>query len=98
MEHTMSYEYNDKGKIFTDVIRKTAFAAIIQTNLNRIEGFIHVKEGDRFKDELDYGGMFLAVTNAKVFDANGNIIIETKFISVARHQIIWAIPGEELKK
>ena len=89
----MSIEFNDKGKYFTDVISKVAVPAVIQTVIHRIEGFIHVRVDDRVKNELDRSEAFLAVTDARVFAADGSMLYQTSFMSVARAQIVWVIPN-----
>jgi hypothetical protein len=91
-EENMSLEFNEKGKYFTDIISKSAVPAIIQTTMHRIEGFIHIRLDGRLKDELDRNESFLAVTNARVFNADGTLLFETDFLSVSRLQIIWVIP------
>lgn len=91
----MVYEYDEKGKIFTDVVRKTPLPALIQTSLHLIRGNIHVRPGERVKDELDRNELFLAVTEATITDVQGNILHQTPFIAVRREQIIWVIPLEE---
>lgn len=91
----MSYEYNDKGKVFTEVIHKDAIAVTIQTTTNRIEGNIHIRKGGRMKDELDRDEAFLAVTDAKVFSNSGVVVAQGDFISVSRSQIVWIIPGDD---
>lgn len=91
----MSVEFNDRGKYFTDIISKVAISAIIQTTTHRIEGSIHVRLDGRVKDELDRGEPFLAVTDAKVFGPDGSVIDQTDFMTVARSQIVWVIPGDD---
>jgi hypothetical protein len=90
----MSTDYDDKGKFFTDVISKVAVPATIQTITHRIEGFIHVRVDERVKSELDRSEAFLAVTNAKVLAADGSVLYEAAFMSVARSQIVWVIPTD----
>ena len=90
----MSIEFNDKGKYFTDVIPKVAIPAVIQTVIHRVEGFIHVRADERVKNELDRSEAFLAVTNAKVFAADGSVLYQTAFMCVARAQIVWIIPND----
>jgi len=94
----MSLEFNEKGKYFTDIISKAAVPAIIQTTTHRIEGYVHIRLDGRLKDELDRNEAFLAVTNAKVLNADGSILCETDFLSVARFQIVWVMPSENNKK
>jgi len=91
----MSLEFNEKGKYFTDIISKVAVPAIIQTMTHRIEGSVHVRLDGRVKDELDRTEPFLAVTNAKVFNADGSVLYETDFMTISRLQIVWVIPSDD---
>jgi hypothetical protein len=91
----MSLEFNEKGKYFTDIISKTTVPAIIQTSLHRIEGSLHVRMDERVKDELDRNELFLAVTNARVFDSSGVALYETDFMTISRSHIVWVIPNED---
>jgi hypothetical protein len=88
-------EYDEKGKFYTDVISKIAVPVNLQTVNQFIRGFVHVRQGERLKDELDRNELFLAVTNASIFGADGKIEFEAKFIAVRREQIIWIMPVEE---
>jgi hypothetical protein len=91
----MSLEFNEKGKYFTDIISKAAVPATIQTTTHRIEGFVHIRLDGRLKDELDRNETFLAVTNARVLNADGSLLFETDFLSVSRNQIVWVNPTED---
>ena len=91
----MSLEFNEKGKYFTDIISKVAIPAIIQTVTHRIEGSVHVRLDGRVKDELDLSEPFLAVTNAKVFAADGSVLQQTEFMIISRIQIVWVIPSDD---
>ena len=91
----MSLEFNEKGKYFTDIISKAAVPAIIQTTTHRIEGFVHIRMDGRLKDELDRNESFLAVTNARVFNVDGTLILEADFLSVSRMQIVWVVPSDD---
>jgi hypothetical protein len=91
----MTIEYDDKGKFFTDIITKDIVPVTIQTVTHRIEGRIHVRTGERVKDELDRDEKFLAVTEATVYAPNGETLLECKFMSIQRAQIVWAVPDEE---
>jgi hypothetical protein len=94
----MTIEYDDKGKFYTNRITKTAKSVIIQTTIHLIRGYIHVKLGERIKDELDNDVVFLAVTNATIYDAKGYIAYHTPFLSVQRGQIVWIMPAEDATK
>ena len=91
----MTVEFNDRGKYFTDIISKVAVSAVIQTITHRIEGAIHVRLDGRVKDELDRPEPFLAVTEAKVFGADGSIVYQADFMTISRAQIVWIIPGDD---
>jgi hypothetical protein len=94
-ESIMTIEYDEKGKFYTDVISKVAIPATLQTTSHLIKGFLHVRHGERIKDELDRDELFLAVTKATIWGANGNLLFEAPFIAVRREQIIWIIPNEQ---
>ena len=95
----MSFEYDEKGKIFTDVVSKIAIDATIQTTTHMIRGRIHVRRDQRIIDELDQNENFLALTNVSVLGANGQTIFQTPFLALHRSHIVWVIPeqtaGEE---
>ena len=89
--------FEEKGKIYTQVITKSPIKIVMQTVLHRIHGLMHVRVGDRLKDELDSAVHFLAVTDAEVYDVNGsNLIFKTSFLAVNFNQIIWVIPEVEI--
>jgi hypothetical protein len=91
----MTIEYDDKGKFYTDVISKVPVPVIMQTTHHLIKGFVHVRHGERIKDELDRDELFLAVTNASLLDANSTIQFEAPFLAVRRAQIVWIMPNQE---
>jgi len=88
----MTIEFDDKGKIFTDIVSKTEVEALVQTTQHLVRGKVHVRHEERLKDELDRDELFLAVTNAIVFDANGKELHKTHFLAVRRAQIVWVMP------
>ena len=91
----MAIEYDESGKFYTDVVRKAAMPAIIQTTNHLIRGLVHMKPGERLKDELDNDDLFLAVTDAAIYNADDNVIYNAPFLVVQRRQIVWIIPVEE---
>jgi hypothetical protein len=92
----MSIEYDEKGKFYTDVVTKVAVSAVIQTTTHFIRGFVHVRQGERIKDELERDEHFLAVTEAVIQDAaNGRELFKTPFMAIRREQIVWIMPAEE---
>lgn len=93
----MTIEYDDKGKFYTNVIHKIPVPSIVQTTTHLIRGFIHVRQGERIKDELESENHYLAVTDASICDADGKIIFSGPFISVQKKQIVWIMPLEQEK-
>ena len=91
----MTFEFDEKGKIFTDVVQKTSIAALIQTTTHLIRGAIHVPKGERVKNELDRDELFLAVTDASVLGPDGQALHRAGFMAVRRTQIVWIIPQGE---
>jgi hypothetical protein len=91
----MTIEYDEKGKFYTDVVTKISVHATVQTTHQLIRGNVHVRQGERLKDELDRDELFLAMTNASILGADGQVLFSAPFLAVRRSQIIWVIPGEE---
>ena len=91
----MSLHYDEKGKFFTEYVSKEAIKAVIQTATNRIEGFIYIRSGDRISDFLNKSEQFLAVTDATVYDLNGNQLSCCDFIALNLDQVIWLMPVNE---
>jgi len=90
----MTFEYDDKGKFFTDVISKTPVSAMVQTTTHLIKGTLHIRRDERVKDELGRTENFLALTDASVLDKEGNILYQNNFIAIHRGQIVWVLPEE----
>jgi hypothetical protein len=91
----MSFEYDEKGKIFTEHISKIAIYATIQTTTHLLRGRIHVRRDQRIIDELDLSENFLAVTDVSVLGADGQVLFQSPFLAVRRTQIIWVIPEQK---
>jgi hypothetical protein len=90
-------QYDEKGKIFTDVVPKIPVNAVLQTTQQLIRGKVHVREGERLKNELDRDEFFLAVTDASILSGDGQVQFQTPFLAVQRSQIVWVFPEEEPK-
>ena len=96
----MTFEYDEKGKIFTDVVSKVVIPATVQTTTHLIRGQIHVRRNQRIKDELDLDEKFLALTDVSVMAPDGQMLFQAPFLAVHRSHIIWVLPehgqsGEE---
>jgi hypothetical protein len=93
----MVTQFDEKGKIFTDIVSKQPVKVLIQLLTSQIRGEIHVKRDARIKDELDSTVKFLAVTNATILSVDGSAILtKCRFLSVNINQIISVIPEEEI--
>lgn len=94
----MFTNFEEKGKIFTQVVTKEPVDVIIQTNSSCIHGRVHVRPEDRLKDELDRCESFLAVTQAKIYDFEGRkLLLESNFVAVHVASINWVLPAKDLK-
>jgi len=94
----MVTQYDEKGKIFTTVITKKPVEVIIQTTIHKIIGFVHYRPDNRLIDELNAIDTFLAVTNGKIFDLNGDLLYQADFLTINIRHILWVVPAMETKQ
>jgi len=92
----MVTQYDDKGKVFTQVINKEPLLVTIQTNQQMIRGTIYVRPGIRLKDNLNGQEQFLAVTDAVLLNSQNQEIFRTNFLAVNVDHIVWVFPDEEM--
>lgn len=90
----MTFEYDEKGKIFTDIVTKVPIPATIQTTTHLIRGHIHVRRDQRIKDELDLSENFIAVTDVSILGLDGQTLFQAPFLAVRRSHIIWVLPEQ----
>ena len=90
----MTFEYDEKGKIFTDIVTKVAIPATVQTTTHLIHGQLHVRRDQRIKDELDLNENFLALTDVSVLGHDGQTLFQAPFLAVRRSQIVWVLPEQ----
>ena len=90
----MTIEYDEKGKIFTDIVSKVAIHATVQTTTHLMRGQIHVRRDQRIKDELDTSDNFLALTDVTVLTHDGQTLFQAPFLAVRRSQIVWVLPEQ----
>ena len=88
----MSTHYDEKGKFFTNIISKKNVPVRIQTIHNRIDGKVHIRRGERLKDELNTSEQFLAVTDAIIYDNDNAELCRVDFLALNRNNIIWIFP------
>ncbi|HJR82207.1 MAG TPA: hypothetical protein VJ821_19190 [Anaerolineales bacterium] len=93
-EEAMTFEYDEKGKIFTDIVSKNSINATVQTTTHLIRGHIHVRRDQRIKDELDLNESFLAMTDVSVMGPDGQTLFQAPFLAVRRSHIIWVLPEQ----
>lgn len=90
----MTFEYDEKGKIFTDIVSKVAVPSTIQTTTHLIRGHLHVRRDQRIKDELDLNENFLALTDVSVIGPDGQTLFQAPFLAVRRSHIVWVLPEQ----
>ncbi len=91
----MTIEYDEKGKIYTEIISKVPIQATIQTTTHLMRGRLHVRRDQRIKDELDVNENFIALTDVSVLGPDGQTLFEAPFIAVRCSHIIWVIPEQD---
>jgi hypothetical protein len=91
----MTIEYDDKGKFYTDIVKKLPVPVVIQTITHLVRGLVHVREGERLKNELERDELFLAVTLASIYGTGDSLLFTAPFMAVQRAQIIWIMPVDE---
>ena len=91
----MTIEYDEKGKIFTDIVSKIAIYATIQTTTHLMRGRIHVRRDQRVIDELDLKENFLPITDVSVMGPNGETLFEAPFLALQRSHIVWVFPEQK---
>jgi hypothetical protein len=92
----MSIRFDEKGKFFTDFVSKESVPVIVQTLTHRVKGNIHIRPGERLKDEINQGEPFFAVTEATIYDHGGKVIYRSDFLALNREHIIWIIPEDQM--
>ncbi|MEJ5313952.1 MULTISPECIES: hypothetical protein [Anaerolinea] len=93
----MVTQYDEKGKIFTQVISKKPVPVIVQTTQHTIRGTLHVRPSERIIDELNASIQFIAITEANVLDPQGNLLYKSNFLTLNKEHVIWIIPDEEIQ-
>jgi hypothetical protein len=91
----MTIEYDEKGKVFTDIVTKMPVFVTIQTTTHLMRGHMHVRRDQRVKDELDQDEKFLALTDVQVQGPDGQTLFHAPFIAVRRDQIVWVMPDSQ---
>lgn len=91
----MTIEYDEHGKIFTDIVSKISIYVTIQTTTHMMRGRMHVRRDQRVKDELDRDENFLALTDVHVQGPDGQTLFHSPFLAVKRDHIVWVMPEQK---
>jgi len=91
----MYSQFDEKGKLFTNVVAKKPVQVCIQVAAQRILGTVYIRPENRLKDEVNQPEAFLAVTDAHVENESGQVIYTNKFLIVNRSQILWMAPESD---
>ena len=91
----MTIEYDEKGKFYTDIVKKLPVSSVIQTATHLVRGLVHVRQGERLKNELERDEKFIAVTNATVHGVDDQILFSAQFLAIQCTQIVWIMPADE---
>jgi hypothetical protein len=83
-----------KGKFYTEKVTKNKIRVTIQTATNLLQGHIHVRPDLRLRDALNDGLQFIAVTNGKVLNKEGEGLYRFDFLALNRDQVVWILPDE----
>lgn len=67
---------------------------VILSPTHKIEGLIDLIPGARLTDYMNSSNRFIAVTDARIFDYEGNQILEAKFIDVLVDNIEVILPSD----
>lgn len=93
----MTTQYDEKGKIFTEVISKRPVPVIIRTVDNIIHGTVYARPDIRLIDELNASrNRFAAVTDVTVLSLEKVALYQSSFLVISIDQIVWIIPQDEL--
>jgi hypothetical protein len=88
----MAEEIDDKGKVFTEVVRKEPVRVIVQTRNNRIHGILHKRNENRMIDKLNSAETFIPMTDVVVMDVDGRTeLLKNDFLALNLSEIIWLV-------
>jgi hypothetical protein len=92
----MSARLDTTGTNYAEIVRKNTVWALIQTTTSLIHGVVYARPPLRLKDDLNVTGeQFIAVTDAEVYNAAGQVLVRAEFMAVNKAHIIWIRPDED---
>jgi len=71
---------------------KEKVRVIVLTTTYRLEGEMYVVPGGRVLDEINRERDFVPVTNATVYDSDGEVLDTLEFLAVNKSQIVMVAP------
>ncbi len=95
----MNTHFDEKGKIYTDVIQKVPVWVTIQLPNQRVHGLLHIRSEKRIKEEMDDPENFLALTQVEVFSYDGqDLLFATRFLAINKANVIWILADTDRKQ
>jgi hypothetical protein len=86
----MFTHFDEKGKIFTEVVQKIPVRVAMQLSTQLVYGTLHIQSEKRIKEELNGPESFLALTGVDVYSFDGHeILFSAEFLAVNKAHIIW---------
>lgn len=93
----MITNFDEKGKIYTDIIQKQAVWVTVQLPGLRVHGIFHIRSNERLKEALNVQESFIALTEVEIFKDDGKVPeVKTQFLAINKNQILWITPDSEL--
>lgn len=88
---------DEKGKLYTEHVRKTRVEVAIVTTQGDVHGYVHVMRDQRVRDLLNNSEQFLAVTDATLHGYGRLDSQQTDFIAINKQHIVSLTPIDEDK-
>jgi hypothetical protein len=78
-----------------DAVAKHMKPVYVQTTTGLLHGHMHIHQGKRVSDEMNHGDAFFALTEATIYDLDGNVIDQAPFVAVGKANVVWIRPDED---
>ncbi len=77
-----------------DTVAKSLKPVYVQTETGLLHGYMHLHPNKRVTDEMNHGDAFFALTDATIYDANGQALDRAPFMAVHKANVVWIRPDE----
>ncbi len=95
----MATQQDEKGKFFTDVVRKDPVRVIVKTKKQLIIGIYHLGKEERLVDSVNGERQFIPLTDVSVYEQiGGEGKMRSKFLILNKDDISWIVPASERLK